>query len=341
MGNVDESWTTLGAAGTIVNEWNITNLLLTVLFGFVTITYIFNRMKFWQVTKQSDVFLFHQIGWDRNHIVKQSRKEILILLFIATIVSIAILIVIQNMVQISKVVYLWYGFQLLVMTLVLLIMVKSKVNKTIDSLRRKKFTENKPRFSSRRKSLIIQNLIYFKHFISIPFIQIILVSVMSSFIYLSLTETVKITNVTLLGEYINLQSTLWHYFLIGGAYILAIITLIESISTLMITRKKEFAIFRSIGWRKLNIFFLYLKELAIWTGVSISLGSIITAIVFTLVYSYQTDSLTMLFISCLGFYIVILGAGIFVIQHFLTKDLGTTLSFRRYTTSKRHLTKSL
>ncbi|CAG9620772.1 hypothetical protein BACCIP111883_01543 [Sutcliffiella rhizosphaerae] len=62
IGEVEESWTTLGAAGTIISEWNVTNAVLAISFLFFAITYLANRMSFWQTVQFDDFKLYQQLG---------------------------------------------------------------------------------------------------------------------------------------------------------------------------------------------------------------------------------------------------------------------------------------
>lgn len=330
VGLVEESWTTLGAAGTIVGEWNMTNMVLALFFSLVIITYLLNRMLFWQMIKKHEITLLYQLGWEGKHIVSLFRKEVAILLGFAIIPSIGALSVIQGLLDVQNGVFLWQGVILLIMAVLLLFLAEVNTKKIIQSskhqlvpgIRRK---EKRPG----RKSLLQRNLLFFKFHIRAPFLQLMIVSALAAFVYLSLTETVKLTNITILGEYINLQTSRWHFLLIISAYLLALITLIESLSTLMMARKKELGIFRSIGWKRGHIFSLYMKEIALWTGIAVGLGSIISGTGYIILYSYHHEMVWILLVSSIGFYLVILLLGSIIIQRYLSRNLGDTLSMRR------------
>lgn len=303
IGLVEESWTTLGAAGTIVSEWSATNLILGVLFILVAFIYIWNRMIFWQVSKQSEWILFSHLGWNRNHIFRLSRLEIISVLFVSFIISIPTLWSVQKGMELPSTIYIWHPIMLAVMLLFMIISIYWKI-KGIE-----KRNENRNiswAIRNKHHFLVIKNILYYAKYIRSSFLQLLLVSALSSFVYVSLTETVNRTNTTLLGQFINTQISSWHVVLIIIAYLLAFFTLAESLMSMVKVREKELAIFKAIGWKKSHILKLHLKEVMIWSFTSIFLGTMINGLFFSFIYSLNTAVAFTLFLSMVSFFFLVI-----------------------------------
>lgn len=317
IGTVEEAWTTLGAAGSIISEWNLTNGILAILFIVVAVIYLWNRLLFWQTHTEKEFRLLSFLGWKSSDIIRFFRKEVISLLFFATSLSLMIMVGIGFNKQLSPYIYLSLFVSSVLAFLFMWNMVGRKIRNVFRSNENSELT---PMISKNEKSsLVSRNLKHFIKYIRSPFIQLFIVSLLSSFVYLSLTETVKETNLTVLGEYINIQAGSHHFLLMIIAYVLSIFTLIESISSLFIVRKKELNIFQIVGWRKKHITRLYIQELAIWSGLAIGIGSLMTGIFFTIMYSFHVNYLMILLLSFIGFYIVVLMIGYMFIRNLLKK----------------------
>lgn len=326
IGLVEESWTTLGAAGNIISQWNLANVIFAIAFSFTSILYIANRMTFWQVSKQAELILFQQLGWEQKHLLRLSRMEIGSVMILAWLLSFAVCLGLQPILNISSHLYLWllligalaFGFVMLLLTLKL---------KNLENVQKKK-----PIVASRRReklqSLVEINLMFFTRFIRAPFVQLVIVSALSSFVFLTLIETVQQTNLTMLGEYINLQANKWHVLVIIAVYVLALFTLIESLASLFLTRAEEITIFHTLGWKRSHIFKLYLAETAIWTGFAVFLGSVASIAVYATLFPLQTADWLIVGASFLGFYLLLLLTACFTLYRTLQKDM------RRKTTRK-------
>lgn len=153
------------------------------------------------------------------------------------------------------------------------------------------------------KFLVLKGFSFYLHVVRSPFIQISMVTALSSFVYLSLMATTERTNLTLLGEFINIQISEWQYMLVIGSYFLAGVTLIESIISLLTLRNKEIKTFLDIGWKVKHIYKLYFFETMIWIGLAILVGSLISAGLFAVVFTMGEISLFGIFLSSILFYL--------------------------------------
>jgi len=319
IGTVEESWTTLGAAGSIVSVWNLTNGVLAILFFLVAGIYLWNRLLFWQTHTEKEVLLLSTLGWGSSQIIRFFRREVTILIFIAIFLSFFIIVVVGSFKQWSDQIFISFLVCGIFTAVIMWYIVGGKIRNSLlcsNVIRNSKLFIRK----KEKSSLVGRNLHHFMKYIRSPFLQLFIVSMLSSFVYLSITKSVSETNVTVLGEYINIQTGSNHFLLMIAAYVLSIFTLIESVLSLFIVRKKELDIFQIIGWKREHIVRLYLKELSIWSGLAIGFGCLITGIIFTILYSYQLNTIMILFFSYIGFYLVVLIIGYITIRRFLGKS---------------------
>lgn len=325
VGLVEETWTTLGAAGNIISEWNLTTAIIGILFFVVTLLYLLNRMKFWQVDSNEDHTLLLQIGWKTKHVMKLSSKEMISLVLVAFIFSLPILWSIKIWLDFSNSVLFWligFGF---VISVYVYIFIYFAVTRLSEAGRRTRQIKIKRQY----KTLVGKNLSFYRNYIRSPFLQLTIVSTLSSFVYLAIAATNNQTSITLLGDYISLQTSQFTTIITIVAYMLAVVTLIESLLSLLKVREQEIRNFRMIGWRNIHIFSLYYRETLIWAGTAIALGSVMSSFIFSILYPLQWNSMVVIAISFIGFFsLVLLVAGL-VIQIQLTKRFVGTVRFKK------------
>lgn len=325
LGIVTESWTTLGASGALVSQWDLTNMILSIAFFFVAATYVINRVQFWQVSKENELRTLSFLGWNRKYILKLLRMEILFLTAVAWAISLTGMIAFQVLQDAPSSIYVWHTGLTITTFLFLLIFVGKNRNL------RKSYRKS-PKIG---KGLLLKNLKFYSRYIRSPFIQLIFVSGLSTYVYLSLTETVQQTSVTILGEYVNIQSSSWHILLILSAYILAIFTLGEGFASLFTARQQEIGIFRSIGWKTRHILFFYLREITLWSACSILIGNALCIILFSSLFGMNVSMWTVSFVSATGFFLVVVLFAVINLVFFLKKDLSSTLHLRRKSPLKK------
>ncbi|NCU18513.1 FtsX-like permease family protein [Pallidibacillus pasinlerensis] len=321
IGKVEESWTTLGAAGSIVSEWNLTNGILAIFFLIVILSYLVNRMQFWEVHSEKEILMMYQLGWEKKHINNLYQKEMIFLILIAAIISSPLIWMIKKFNDFDNYLYILYGITILVTCLIVFFFIRMKINKMNQS---KKVIPNKN--VNKKISLVWKNLAFFKKHIRPSFIQALFVSFLSSFVYISLSSTMEQTSITLLGEFVNLETNRLSLILTANTYILSIITLVESLVSLLKIRENEINTFRSIGWNQKHIFTLYLKEVAIWSGIAIAIGSVGSIGMYSVFYPILTKGILVILLSFVGLYSVVLIVASIVIHYQLTKRLDKHVS---------------
>lgn len=320
VGLVEESWTTLGAAGTIVREWNVTNVFLSVMFVLVALTYILNRMLYWEVNNKSDIVLMHQLGWKEKHILHLSRQEVLFLVLVGSILSVPILTAFTLSNMSGTQLFINYGISVLVLILFIYLFVTLKVRKVFKD----KPDSQKMRKTGKGKSLVWKNLVYFRKHILPSFIQITMLALLSSFVYISLSTTAELTGITLLGEYINLQINPYTMTILIITYSITIFTLTESLLSLMKSREAEITTFRQLGWKFAHIYRLYMKEVVVWSGVATILGSGTSAVLFNSLYPLTTKAASVIVVSMVSLYVLVLLVSGIILFYQLKRRLGTS-----------------
>ncbi len=331
VGHVQEAWTTLGAAGTIVSQWNITNILLAVTFLLVSFMYIYNRILFWHVQQRQDMMKLQLLGWDKRHILRLYTGEIGILIIISWFLALGGLYFIKIWFETSNFIYLWQIGFVLVAFLMFTFMMSKRIQKGNNSVR-SLINQNKRPVT---KSLIRKNIAYFRRYITSSFIQLLVVSALSLIVYLSVTKTVQQTNLTVLGEYINVQTSGWHFLLVISAYILALSTLTEGLTSLFVSRQREIGIFRSLGWKLFHIFKLYMKEVLLWTGIAIFIGHACSFLVYISFFDIQKEIWIITGVSFIGLYAITALVSAFILYRLLLKELGNTLALKRTQSKKK------
>lgn len=301
LGVVQESWTTIGASGAIVEQWDITNLLLALAFTIVALTYVMNRVKLWSLEKVQSTQYLKLLGWTYKDIQKLYKKEMMQLIVVASVISL-VGVAIWMYKDVNYVTLLM--IQLLVI-FVLALGIYLLVTRSLNHILYQK-GKNVKRKISGSPSLVVRNIFYYQKEIFVTFIQILFVSTLATFVYLSLTESITQTNQTILGQYINTEVNHWNQLLIISTYLLAVITLIESLSRLFQDRAMEMINFRRIGWKIKDIKALFMKEIAIWIGVSLAIGSVLSLLLFFGFYSFDMKSILLIGITNIVMYVFLL-----------------------------------
>lgn len=279
IGLVRESWTTLGAAGQIIQQWNMAGLLVGISFLLVAVGYVMSRMRFWQISRQPDMTLLYELGWERKYQWRLFRLEISVLLFTAFALSGPLLIAIKKWIGFGDSVFSWHLITFGTVFLILLVTLALVFRKMYREKKRQR--QRSSGWMYRKIGLSGKSLLYYKEILFPPFLQIMLVSMLTPFVYLTLSSTIEQTSVTLLGDYINLQIAHLHFLLLAGVILLTAFTLFETITSLFMRRNKEVELLRDLGWNKKYVFGFFLKETGVWIFISVIVGHLIGIVLFT------------------------------------------------------------
>src|SRR5690606_15870766 len=282
--------------------------------------YIFNRMLYWEVNNKSYIVLMHQLGWKEKHILHLSRQEVLFLVLVGSILSVPILTAFTLSNMSGTQLFINYGISVLVLILFIYLFVTLKVRKVFKD----KPDSQKMRKTGKGKSLVWKNLVYFRKHILPSFIQITMLALLSSFVYISLSTTAELTGITLLGEYINVQINPYTMTILIITYSITVFTLIESLLSLMKSRETEITTFRQLGWKFTHIYRLYMKEVVVWSGVATILGSGTSAVLFNSLYPLTTKAASVIVVSMVSLYVLVLLVSGIILFYQLKRRLGTS-----------------
>ena len=180
----------------------------------------------------------------------------------------------------------------------------TKMNKQLNRMLQGRGLEKKSKVKE-TSSLILRNILYYRKRIFPTFLQILIVSSLVSVVYLSLTESVSQSNHTVLGQYINAGVNDWNQLILYSTFILTIITLIESISAMLIARKEEIHTFKILGWNLSSINRIYMKEISLWSGIALAMGSVLSFLLFFSFYPVNLQNVLFILLTAIGLYLII------------------------------------
>ncbi|MGN7477547.1 FtsX-like permease family protein [Solibacillus silvestris] len=265
IGEVTQPWTSLGAAAKISESWNFTTVIIAALFLIVTSSYLINRLLFRSWLQVEERKLLLELGWHKKHVRAFYTGEFIILTVFSFIMAVIILFAFG---VVQKKVFYILGIALAVT--LLLIGLNS-------------FAENRPKItvSKRREMpLLLRNLFYFKRFLSLTFLQLITVTVLTLLVGATILRTVNMTGDTNLGSYINDNLLISLLFIMMASLFLSVITIGESTISFLTLRQEEIRTLKAIGWKKGDVLSLYLKESLLWSIGAIILGGIFSFLLF-------------------------------------------------------------
>ncbi|HET7656851.1 MAG TPA: ABC transporter permease, partial [Bacillales bacterium] len=309
IGTVLEPWTTLGASASIVKAWNGTTFLLWLAFAIVALFYILGRVMYWNVSREGEADTLFALGWPRNLIRRKLKAEMTVLCLVASIFAFIAIRVYQQVSNTESPVFLWLFIGIGLYLVLMWTLLSSRLGTKEKGGRVPKISLH----TGEKSHLIRRNVMYYRSFIFIPFIQLVLVSALAAFVYLSLGSTVSQTNLTVLGQYINLQGQTINQILAGIAILIAVMTTIESTLALYEKRTDEITLFSQVGWNKRDIFGVLLGETAFWSGISILIGGLISFLVVGMFFTFTLHSIIISGLIFLALFLIILAVSSMVI----------------------------
>ncbi|QZT34621.1 ABC transporter permease [Caldalkalibacillus thermarum TA2.A1] len=321
LGVVTQPWTTLGAAARIVEGWNLSTLAMTLLFVAISYFYLFNRFLYWRVTKRKELELLHQLGWARQTIRRYFRCELLCLLLLALVLSGLGLAVIQQTSNVPSVVYILHSGLWLSSSGALLVAAGPLLSKKMAVKPVPTWIRGFPPALGTLKSVW-----FYRAFLTSSFMQLLMVSILSAFLLLTINETISQTNVTVLGQYINMQIKDSHVLILLSACMIVLVTLIETLMTLLSIRQREVETLQAVGWKRKHIFRTLAGEVSIWSIAAIILGHFIGTTLFVLVYNVSHVSLVYVLLPMILYYSSILMITFMVVYSFTKRRLHVSLA---------------
>lgn len=208
--------------------------------------------------------LLKKLGWKYKDIKSLYQKEIISLLGISMLLS---LIVVGALMYSEEQYIFLFVLQLSVilsMLFIVMVLVTNRLNNILGDKKQKGAQK-----IIQTQSLVLRNVLYYRRSIVATFLQVLLVSSLASFVYLSLAESVEQTNLTILGQHINASINQQNKMIIICTFLLTFITLVENMGRMLEKRKDEISNFKILGWKLGSIRALYIKEISLWTGLAL------------------------------------------------------------------------
>ncbi len=295
LGTVMQPWTTLEAADTIVESWDLVKIVLVLLFSFTSFVYIlFSFINLMNERRQSEAKL-RLFGWSDKHIKKLRYMEWARLVGYPLVVAFPVAVGYAYYADSMMIVFAQVLVFVLICTLVLVSFTFSKqTNKT------KKVQQS-------HGSITLQNTWYHHKRIIAAAIQLFLLTFISIFLTFLLQQEEQRTVQTNLGIYIHGQMEVFYYLLIAFLYLLSFLTIAEALVSLWRERGEEMTLFYHVGWGRSKLYMFYLREVCVWSTVAIFSGAGMSVIAYrVLMESMLTEWLTVAVIMIILFLMVVI-----------------------------------
>ena len=287
FGDVIQSFTTLGAADTVLSSWNVLQIVVTILYGLIALTFLgflfFNMLE----DRRRDERLLVQIGWSDDLIRRIRRKEWTQFLWVP------VLIVLAG--------FLAYGLmesEWLPMIFAAGAGIVSVLLYGLAAVMQTKQPKPKRRTDW---PISLQNIWFYRFRLLAASIQMILMTALTCF----LIQNVKTTAQTRLGAYVHGEIEGMFIIIITLLYVLSLTTLYQSVMRMWNRRKAELQLFTQIGWGSKAIQRYVLKETLIWAGVSILAGWSISMAAAAALIEFKAANLLASAIGGIGILLII------------------------------------
>ncbi|RPF53420.1 putative ABC transport system permease protein [Aquisalibacillus elongatus] len=280
IGDVVQPWTTLGAADTILQSWDVVSLTLTLLFTLVSMIYLIFSFAHLIKSRQSEEALLQSFGWLKQDIRKLRLKEWSEMVGLPFVVAFLVLVTMSIVLEVPSLVI---SLGILCLTIIVLMAIVTVfVTKSQDKPQRQ---------GVRKGGITWQNAWYYRRMVIFSMLQVWIMTVVSLFLTLMLEQEHSRTTETTLGVYVHGEMEWFYVVLLVILYTLTVFTLVETLVTLWRQRSHEMTLFHHIGWNQKQLYTFYLREVALWNGFSILIGVMISVIAYQQLIGQVGDQL--------------------------------------------------
>lgn len=254
IGKVIAPWTTLGVAQELEENWNHLTFITTILFIAFAFVWFVARLLFEKNLLQNEDDLLRIVGWQRKQIIQRNYIEQYILLFVAYILSILLIPFLS-----LKTSAYWMATIIFVIFIIILSFVFA-INK-----------QEKKRLIAYKRTY---SFLYYRK-ILIPTMVVLYMSTVLLIIQTaSIGTTIVNAQKSSLGQF-TVDITLWFQIaILLSTFILSILGLSECLHSLFQNRRNELEMYHIIGWKRAKILMHLFKEVFLWTGITMIVGSI-------------------------------------------------------------------
>lgn len=304
IGKVSELWTTLGAAAEITDSWNLIGGILIITFFLCGVIFLLNRISCSISSRKKEIGILKTIGWDENKIAKVICGEVTAAAIISSIFTIITTGILKMFFKLN---YIW-DFALITLIIFILISVfvsyyfarfeQRKIGMIHifkGDLERKNLTENTNIFK-----MIINNVLSYRKKYILLILQITLSGGLAVFTWLSIQATRNFTGYTAMGRHVNFVTDEMSNVLIIGSILIVIFTILDRFSTIVLERKNEIGILKTIGWSDIDVIALISGEAFLIAFSGALFAAVVSIGGYKLIYSSLVVSLfkiALLFLS--------------------------------------------
>lgn len=258
IGEVMQSFTTLGAADTVVSSWNLLQVVITVLYVLVAFIFIGFTLFHLLEDRQRDEQLLARLGWSHKLIRRLRYKElgqILVIPMLLVFIGFTVYGIIQEE---------WLPLILAVGVSLLTLLVYAFTTS---------IQKRKPKKVKQSGGTVTQQNIWFYRFrLLASGLQLLIVTILTCFLPFFLLQSVEQTTQTRLGNYVHGEVEGLFILIIILLYGLSLTTVYQSLKRLWEKRENEIQLFLYLGWGAGAIRKYYLKEVLFWAGIAILAG---------------------------------------------------------------------
>lgn len=301
IGKVLERWTTLGTAAVVINTWSSIGVILIVVFVVCGILFIINRISCSISARKNEFGILKAINWLDKSIASIICMENIMANIIAITLALVPIIFLQNHYNIS------YIFEIFILSSLLLIILNALIsfvlgknfskNTLFIHINKGEITRKSKRINDSIFKMVCNNIWAFRKKSALLILQIALAGALSIFTWLSLTAARNFTSVTSLGKKVNLSTSSMISIIIFGAILLVVLTIIDRFSTIVMERKFEIGMLKTLGWGEKHIIKLIIGEAALLSLIGVVLSAILSLTSFRILYFEFPVSLAKLLFS--------------------------------------------
>ena len=270
IGIVSMPWTTLGAAESIIQSWNIFSIIISSAFLLIAILSLMARFRVLHSEVKAEQKRLALIGWSDQSINRFYLNQWLFQVIVSILISLVILIIFFEIDLLLIV-----GLSITVLLIFLLKFIPNRLLK-----------RNKSKVFKPSPSILTSNIRFYKDYILASSLQIILLLASVGFLITVsniISDRIRTTN---LGEYIHFQIDGSQQALLIGSIALTTFTLTESLYRLWLARKKQIQFLTVVGWRNGEIVKSVFKETLAWMMPVIVIGGLLASILVFLLFDF-------------------------------------------------------
>ena len=254
IGKVIAPWTTLGVAQELEENWNHLTFITTILFIAFAFVWFVARLLFEKNLLQNEDDLLRIVGWQRKQIIQRNYIEQYILLFVAYILSILLIPFLS-----LKTSAYWMATIIFVIFIIILSFVFA-INK-----------QEKKRLIAYKRTY---SFLYYRKILFPTMVVLYMSTVLLIIQTASIGTTIVNAQKSSLGQF-TVDITLWFQIaILLSTFILSILGLSECLHSLFQNRRNELEMYHIIGWKRAKILMHLFKEVFLWTGITMIVGSI-------------------------------------------------------------------